>query len=49
MRTRRLTILHLTDTSLEVVDAQVAHLVANIVPIHSGDVVVVYCGSVTGR
>ena len=33
-RTRRLTILHLTHPSLEVVDAEVAHLVANIIPIH---------------
>lgn len=30
----RLTILHLTHASLQVVDAEVAHLVAKIVPIH---------------
>jgi hypothetical protein len=34
MRMCRPTILHLTDTSLEVVDAQVAHLVTDVVPIH---------------
>lgn len=34
MRTYRLTILHLTHASLQVVDAEVAHLVAKIVPIH---------------
>jgi hypothetical protein len=39
MRLCRPTILYFTDASLEVVDAQVAHLVAEIVPIHSCRVV----------
>lgn len=43
MRPSTLTILHLANPSLEVVDAEVADLVANVVPIHGCGLVVVKC------